>query len=568
MACVLIKRIFKNKNYKDDAIIIYLYRYFSLLISSMFYLIGGVGHSTKYKVIGIVCLCIASILMNNLYIENRNNEVTIIMLVTIDTLSNIGVLIPTGGLSSPYIWYSFNTILITISYLNIYYCISNLSFYIVLSLEIPSLVFENKLMSIQEAFNKNYNFILAYILITVVTNELFILLKKLTIERHNLILAYEEVNSAHSRIKDDMNNMMSLYKTVNYLINENDRKKVARIIVDHSRVILKTDNVFLNLCLGENTSFIEYNGEDPRKYNVEAIIKEKTEEIKKDKLIWFTVENKRYICVLITSSQKEFGVLGFTISNENNDIILRQYDDHAKFLAELSSIVFERMNLEEVNKNLVISDEKNRIANEIHDSVSQKLFAASCSIHNIKKKLYDLKKPEVINDLDETRAILMKSIQELRETIYGLSWNKNGENSFVHDVENYISDISKIRNIKIIFNINGNSDYMNISTKKAIYRIICEGTNNAVRHSKCNSIIIKLNILQDTNELIISDDGIGFQIATELKNKEGGLGINNIFNLVNLHGGNINIDSNNGKGTRIFAILPNCLDKAQREEAI
>ncbi len=566
MACVLIKTVLRDKKYKDDAIIIYLYRYFSLFISSIFYVVGGNGYPTKLKVIVIVCLVISSILMNNLYIQNRDNKTIIKCLVVIEVIGNIGILIPTGGLSSPYIWYSFNTILITISYLNIYYCISNLAFYILFSLEVPSLVFDNKLLSIKESVNNENNFILAYILITVVTNGLFLLLKKLTAERQNLLLAYEEVNSAHSRIKDDMNNMMSLYKTVNYLINENDRKKVARIVVHHTREILKTDNVFLSLCLGEDTSILEYCGEDPRKYKVEEIMKEKTEEIKKDKLIYFIVEDKRCICALINSSQKEFGVLGFTIPDEKNDIILKQYKDHAKFLAELSSMVFERMNLEEVNKNLVISDEKNRIANEIHDSVSQKLFAASCSIHNIKKKLDGSKNSEVINDLDEARTILMKSIQELRETIYGLSWDKNAENSFVNDIENYVRDISKIRNIRINFKIYGNQNHMSISTKKAIYRIICEGTNNAVRHSKCNSIVIKLNILQETNELIISDDGIGFEVGAELKNKEGGLGINNIFNLVNLLGGNIDIESNSIKGTSINVAIPNYTNKSQRGE--
>ena len=105
--------------------------------------------------------------------------------------------------------------------------------------------------------------------------------------------------------------------------------------------------------------------------------------------------------------------------------------------------------------------------------------------------------------------------------------------------------------------IKGNQELMSCDLKKALYRIICEGTGNALRHGKCDEVEITIDIKNQYTELIITDNGIGFNLKNKINNKEIGLGIKNMFNLVNSLNGETKIDSKLEIGTTINILLPN-----------
>ena len=96
-----------------------------------------------------------------------------------------------------------------------------------------------------------------------------------------------------------------------------------------------------------------------------------------------SVQNKEFIAISVKSTYEVYGVLGIEINTTNKSIIERENNNQLKLLASLSSILFERFRIEEMNRLLLISEEQNRIANEIHDSVCQKLFFISCKISSL-----------------------------------------------------------------------------------------------------------------------------------------------------------------------------------------
>lgn len=153
-----------------------------------------------------------------------------------------------------------------------------------------------------------------------------------------------------------------------------------------------------------------------------------------------------------------------------------------------------------------------------------------------------------------TIAAVMK---ELREKIYGLSWKKSGSNSFITDIKNYIEETRRLNNVIIPFSITGDDELLSCECKKALYRAICEGISNAVRHGKASNIEVSLNIESDQIILSINDDGIGFDLNEVLVSKTRGLGIQNLYQIGESFGGNTMIDSNVGKGTKIRITIPN-----------
>ena len=103
-----------------------------------------------------------------------------------------------------------------------------------------------------------------------------------------------------------------------------------------------------------------------------------------------------FILTPVKSNALPYGILGIgSINYEWKDGAYSSYAEQMNFLSKLSAIVLERVELEQVNRGLIINEEQNRIADEIHDSVLQQLFSASCGLFALiksKKRIKQLRR--------------------------------------------------------------------------------------------------------------------------------------------------------------------------------
>lgn len=405
-----LKKICMTEGESEENKILIFYRYFSLFVTSFFYFIGNTEHLIQKKLFIIACISVSAVILNFLYIKNENSNKKINVLVLIETLSNSFLLIPSGGINSPYIWYTLNTILITSIKLNKWYCWANLFVYLFSSTVISYLIFGG--IELMDPINKEFNLILSLILITAAIQILSKYIKEI----------------------------------------KNDKEKLAKI--------------------------------------------------------------------------------------------------------------------NEVNEQLLINEEQNRIANEIHDSVLQRLFSVSCGIFGLMKNIEKLDESKIKEELNTIRDSIDSAMKELRHTIYGLSWEKDGINSFEKDIFEYINQTKKLNNADITFDVTGNMEFLSLMQKKAIYRIICEGIGNAVHHGKADHVSVSLNIEPKNSLLRITDNGKGFN-TNEIKNNKGsGLGIKNLYYLTESLNGEINIISKTGIGTEIDITIPNSITVIERKNVV
>jgi signal transduction histidine kinase len=86
-----------------------------------------------------------------------------------------------------------------------------------------------------------------------------------------------------------------------------------------------------------------------------------------------------------------------------------------------------------------------------------------------------------------------------------------------------------------------------------LFRVIQELVNNALKHSDAANITIQITIQPETLLVLVEDDGKGFEVNNE--NKNNGLGLANIQNRVNYLKGNLNFESELGKGTTVLIHL-------------
>ncbi|MGE5473799.1 MAG: sensor histidine kinase [Ignavibacteriales bacterium] len=540
----------------DELKFIYAYRYFSFIVTSIIYLVGRYKVPIAHKLVVVGCLGIAVLLLNYIYSKNENVLNIVKWLIIIESICNVLILIPTGGMDSPYIWYSINSVLITAYYLSLrYFCII-IAIYAVSSTVISFAIFNISRSSIFNYLQENANLIMSYLLIVTAILAMMKLAKRLREDSTRLFLVNNELKEANKIIDESMEQFTALYQSIHTLTNVRSIRELAKIMARYTREITNTALAFISVASKEAGFVFEVNGSISDEYH--NFLNKK---IKKDWDYLMISENvSKYFymnqCFLVTpikSTYEAYGILGIKLSGDCGGFICKEIENQIKFLASLTSILLERIKIDEINKLLVISEEQNRIANEIHDSVSQRLFFISSKLHSLSER-DELKK--YINTKDELRFIqdsLSSAMRELREVIYSYCDKKSGLSKIEEKIRKRIKEISVLNDVNIKFDIVGSMELISYELKKVLYRILCEALGNAIRHGKSNNIDIKFNIDSRNINIGIIDDGIGFDI----KNKSNmGLGIKNLNNLVHSFNGKILIKSQLCKGTCINIELP------------
>ncbi|THE09096.1 sensor histidine kinase [Bacillus timonensis] len=198
----------------------------------------------------------------------------------------------------------------------------------------------------------------------------------------------------------------------------------------------------------------------------------------------------------------------------------------------------------------IVSEERNRLARELHDSVSQQLFAASMMMSAINEsrtntndretKQFKLVEEMIQQSQLEMRALLL----HLRPVALKGKTLQEGIGELLVELEQKVpvSIEKKIEEFQID---KGIEDHL--------FRILQESVSNTLRHSKANQLEVLLIKRDDFVILRIVDDGIGFDVEQA---KTGSYGLQNMYERAVEIGGTMRIVSLKEKGTRIEVKVP------------
>lgn len=558
------------KGTNDEIKLIFLYRHISLIATSFFYIISNYDTSLNNKLIVFLCLAVSAILLSYIYVKYRKDKNIVKALIIIEVIGNVLLLIPTGGLNSPYLWYSLNTVLVTAYYFKAIYCLGNIFVYLTLSMVVSYILFEDNKSSFRlvDEVLSNSNLILSFILITLAVQILVSLTKRLKKERKEISQVNYQLVEANKRAKKSLDHIMSLYQVVYSFINIKERSKLIKIILYYSKEITKADGAFFYLLSDENAQELEISEDislDAKKSIYEELNNNINSIIKNTNIpSSIKIENREFTVMATKSEETVYGILGIMLNKQNKEGTSAETINQMKLLSSLISIALERIDLEEINRQFVISEEQNRIAREIHDSVCQHIFAINCMIHTLKQKCDKVTYEELKSEFDFISHSLNKANKELRATIYDLSKKCKETTSLKEELESHINELAKLNNIDISFEMKQNSKVYNEEIKRAILRIINESIGNAVRHGKGSQIKVMIYISYEMIEISIKDNGIGF----DFDEVQMGLGIQNMNNIARYFNGEINIESKVGAGTTINILMQNNILKSAKGEVV
>lgn len=535
---------------KDIYETITIYRYISLVITSICYLINVPEQGICRKLLIITMMALSASLMNYLYRVNREDKRRILILIIIEVIGDSLLIIPSGGIYSPYIWYVFNTVLIVGVELKKDYVQLTLMTYMICIMILSNFfprTMNQGMVGTQYIFNMAIGIMFAGLIVQVVSNYA----KEIEMQKDEVQSINKQLEEASLRAEDSLNWLMDTYEVINFFAIYNTKDEMVNTLL----------NYIVNVLQYKQAAFIEKTDEaEPRFSNTKGM-----SELDRKKVINLFKHaykehkarndfegsyyhlNDEYLCLMVECSYKEFGCIIVAAKEITHGLI---------FIKQLGDLLFKKLNLETIEEEMLINQEQNRIANEIHDSVLQQLFGVGCNLFTLEKKLEKLEKEEISKSIKYNRQTINAAMTELRKIIYGMSWNKGGVNQLLHKIEGYIEGVKRLYEVDIEFKVIGNVQDIGIKTQGAIYRIICEGLANSLRHGRATQVEVSLRITLIEVRVEIIDNGIGFDYMEVRQSKSAGLGIKNIEELAGSLGGEVEITSEQGEGTRVAISIP------------
>jgi len=234
----------------------------------------------------------------------------------------------------------------------------------------------------------------------------------------------------------------------------------------------------------------------------------------------------------------------------------KQFNDMAhrtqKQVESLQRLINQNQELLKGAHEAASTEERRKIARELHDAISQQLFAISTTVSAI-PKLMDTKPNEAIRYLSMVEKMVTTAQQELRALIMHLRPVNLEESCLKDGIENLLEELdNKHPNIKIRKELQ-NIDGVSSGIENNIFRVTQEAVSNILRHSKANTFSVKLFSKDKVLVLIIEDNGIGIDLDN---NKKSSYGLSTMRERIEELGGRFNVISFPGKGTRIEIRVP------------
>jgi signal transduction histidine kinase len=213
--------------------------------------------------------------------------------------------------------------------------------------------------------------------------------------------------------------------------------------------------------------------------------------------------------------------------------------------------VTDRKQTEEQRARLAALEERQHLARELHDTLSQNLYGVALGAHTA-LALLDTDKAKVVEALDYILALADSGLTELRALIFDLRPESLAVEGLVTALAKQSAAVHARNGIEIRTELCTEPD-VSLETKEAIYRIAQEALHNAVKHAQASRLDLRLYRGGDSLTLEIGDDGVGFDPMTAFP---GHLGLRSMAERAKRLDGTLTVDSSPGDGTRVYAQFP------------
>ncbi len=210
--------------------------------------------------------------------------------------------------------------------------------------------------------------------------------------------------------------------------------------------------------------------------------------------------------------------------------------------------------LKELQQQLVeVSDhEQARIGQDLHDGLSQLLVSAAFDLSRLEKRTTS-GRPEVATLARQAGDTIDAALTQARSVARGLFAVQLGGDGLVHALRDLAASVAARHQVSCKVHCPESVPVANDSAATHLFRIAREAVNNAIRHAKPRHIEIRLDVKAGQIDMMVSDDGSGFEPN---RNRRAGMGLHIMDYRARALNGTFKIERAPSKGTRVFCSVP------------
>jgi signal transduction histidine kinase len=228
--------------------------------------------------------------------------------------------------------------------------------------------------------------------------------------------------------------------------------------------------------------------------------------------------------------------------------------DLVKAIANSAAMAVENARLYDSQIQLTIAQERNMLAQELHDRIAQNLAIVKLNLNAIL-----LQKPEQpIKDIvDESKHLVDETYQELRDAILGLRCLPSSTLNSLEDVREYLTTYGAHHDLDIQFQVD-ERDFREINAEAVLQigRIIDEAVVNSCKHSSADHVWISSGVDKNRFWVSVEDDGVGIDWEKLNHLQEDHFGIKIMKERAESAGGHLTIEDRETGGTRVILEIP------------
>jgi signal transduction histidine kinase len=240
---------------------------------------------------------------------------------------------------------------------------------------------------------------------------------------------------------------------------------------------------------------------------------------------------------------KPDGGCGFTADDEELLSILAQH----------AAIALTNARLYERSRELTIAEERSRLAHELHDAVSQKLFSLRLTAQAA-TALVDRDPSRAKGELQQVAALAAEAADELRAAVVELRPAALDEDGLVATLRTHAQVLDRAHSAEVTFE-SRSVRALPAAQEEAMLRVAQEALHNALRHSGAERVRVTLVRRGAGAVLRVTDDGSGFD-PRAIRRAGRHLGLVSMRDRAGGVGGRLTVESEPGKGTTIEMEVP------------
>ncbi|MFH0244982.1 GAF domain-containing sensor histidine kinase [Streptomyces sp. HK10] len=224
-----------------------------------------------------------------------------------------------------------------------------------------------------------------------------------------------------------------------------------------------------------------------------------------------------------------------------------------RLLAEHAAIALTNARLYERSRELTIAGERARIAHELHDAVSQKLFSLRLTAQAA-TALVGRDPDRAREELRRVAGLAAEAADELRAAVVELRPAALEEDGLVAALRSQVQVLDRAHSARVVFDTEG-VRALPAAQEEALLRVAQEALHNALRHSGARRVAVLLARRGTGAVLRVADDGSGFD-PSAVRRAGRRLGLVSMRDRADGAGGTLRVDSEPGRGTVIEMEVP------------